>query len=148
MTTLACPVFLAAECGLRLTYMEVRFLLDDLKIQPKDKAPASAPRPLDNPTAKGPAEPEAMEEDLRELEETMPEEAIGGKVSVTVDQVTRPGAVASGKVTFGDGHTAQWYLDQMGRLGVASPTQGYRPSQQDLMAFQQELQQELAKMGM
>jgi hypothetical protein len=66
---------------------------------------------------------------------------------VTVDQIARPGALVSGKVTFSDGNSAEWYLDQMGRLGLSPQQQGYRPSQTDLMTFQTELQNQLAQMG-
>jgi len=66
---------------------------------------------------------------------------------VTVDQVTRPGSLVSGKVKFSDGKTAEWYLDQMGRLGFVPKEQGYKPSQNDLMDFQAELQNELARLG-
>jgi hypothetical protein len=55
--------------------------------------------------------------------------------------------VASGKVTFSDGKRAEWYLDQMGRLGLAPMEKGYRPSQTDLVSFQTELQTELARLG-
>ncbi len=70
-----------------------------------------------------------------------------GKVKVKVDQIARPGAVASGSVTFSDGNTASWYLDQFGRLGLAPQKQGYKPPATDLQEFQVELQNELAKMG-
>ena len=66
---------------------------------------------------------------------------------MSVDRVTRPGAVVSGNVTFSDGKSAQWYLDQLGRLGMVPKEQGYRPSQNDLMGFQAQLQKELAKLG-
>jgi hypothetical protein len=69
-------------------------------------------------------------------------------VSVGVDQVTRPGALVSGKVTFSDGQQGEWYLDQTGRLGVAPKQQGYKPSPADVQAFQLALQDELAKMGL
>jgi hypothetical protein len=46
----------------------------------------------------------------------------------------------SGKVTFSDGQKAEWYLDQMGRLGLNPDQVGYRPSEQDVLAFQVELQ--------
>ena len=59
----------------------------------------------------------------------------------------RPGAVASGSVTFSDGNSAAWYLDQLGRLGLAPKKQGYKPPASDLQEFQTELQLELAKMG-
>jgi hypothetical protein len=49
---------------------------------------------------------------------------------------------------FTDGKSAQWYLDQTGRLGLVAKEQGYRPSQEDLAAFQTQLQEELAKLGL
>ena len=137
---------LASEFGIRVTYMELRFLLDDLKLKPKDKEPPAAPTLAGKPPAQGgPAakQPPPTAED--ELEEEPA--GAGGGVSVNVDQVTRPGALVSGKVTFSDGQTADWYLDQAGRLGVVAKQQGYKPSQADLMAFQAELQNELARQG-
>jgi len=68
-------------------------------------------------------------------------------VKVKVDQIAQPGAVVSGSVTFSDGNTAAWYLDQFGRLGLAPKKQGYKPPASDLQVFQTELQNELAKMG-
>jgi hypothetical protein len=140
---------LAADFGVRLTYMELRFLLDDLKLKPKDAEPPPTPAlpGKTSPAAPGAAggkqaPPSPAEDDLSG--EAAPAQ---GAVSVTVDQVTRPGALVSGKVTFSDGQGAEWYLDQAGRLGVIAKQQGYKPSQADLMAFQAELQSELAKMG-
>jgi hypothetical protein len=138
---------LSTEFGLTLTYMEVRFLLDDLKVKPHDKeAPPSAilgssageSGPMPAGAGGGSGVP-----DLGPGAEGMTEAG----VSVSVDQVTRPGSVASGKVTFSDGKRAEWYLDQMGRLGLAPMEKGYRPSQTDLMSFQTELQAELARHG-
>jgi hypothetical protein len=65
-----------------------------------------------------------------------------------VDQLTRPGCLASGKVTFSDGQTAEWYFDQMGRLGVAPKQKSYRPAQADLAEFQRALDGELQKLGL
>jgi hypothetical protein len=53
----------------------------------------------------------------------------------------------SGKVTFSDGNSAAWHLDQMGRLGLSPQQAGYRPPAADLQQFQAALEQELAKMG-
>jgi hypothetical protein len=64
-----------------------------------------------------------------------------------VDELTKPGAVLSGKVTFSDGQKADWYLDQMGRLGLAPEKPGYRPSEADLEEFQTQLDRELARYG-
>ena len=127
---------LLSDLGLKLTYMEVRFLVDDLKLTPKDPEPPKVVEPL---AAKVP-EPKAVSP------EAAPAKPAGG-VSVTVDQVTRPGAIVSGKVTFSDGQIADWYLDQMGRLGVVPKQQVYKPSQADVQDFQVALQQEVAKLG-
>jgi hypothetical protein len=69
------------------------------------------------------------------------------KVQVTMDQITRAGAMVSGKVKFSDNKTADWYLDQMGRLGLAPAEKGYKPSAADLQDFQMALQNELERMG-
>ena len=133
---------LASEFGIKLTYMEARFLVDDLKPPPHDPdppkvveppvAPAAAAQPLTT-TPVPPAEAAAA--------------PLGAKVSVTVDQIARPGTVVSGKVTFSDGQTAEWYLDQTGRLGVVPKQTGYKPSAADVQDFQLALQQEVAKLG-
>jgi hypothetical protein len=129
---------LASELGLKLTYMEVRFLVDDLKLTPIDPEPpkvaapvAEAAKPADKKSAPPPAGPVG---------------ATGG-VSVTVDQLTRPGAIVSGKVAFSDGQQADWYLDQTGRLGVLPKQQGYKPSAADVQQFQAALQSEIARLG-
>src|SRR5687767_6283710 len=144
---------LASEFGVRMTYMEVRFLIDDLKLKPKDKEPPPAPV-LPKATSPagagaGPAAPGKQQAPLPDNEADLVDEELPGgtSVSVSVDQVTRPGALVSGKVSFSDGQSADWYLDQMGRLGVVAKQQGYKPSQSDLMAFQAELQNQLARMG-
>jgi hypothetical protein len=136
---------LASELGIKLTYMDTRFLVDDLKLVPKD---VERPKVAELPAAAKPqpaaslAPAEAAPEELEPLPA-----GVGGKVAVTVDQITRPGSVASGKVTFSDGQLADWYLDQMGRLGVVPKQQGYKPSAADVQDFQISLQQEIAKLG-
>ena len=126
---------LAEEFGLRLTYMEVRLLVDDLKLTPKDPEPPKAVAPPAKPAETKSAAPPS---------ESPP---AAGKISVSVDQLTRPGAVVSGKVTFSDGQTADWYLDQTGRLGVVPKQQGYKPSAPDVQQFQMALEKEISRMG-
>ncbi len=130
---------LAEEFKIKLTYMEVRFLVDDLKLKLKDPEPPKVVAPPAATPAKLTAEKNPAPEG------TLP--GSGGKVSVSVDQITRPGAIVSGKVTFSDGQGADWYLDQTGRLGVVPKQQGYKPSQADVQEFQIALQQEVAKLG-
>ena len=129
---------LATEFQLRMTYMEVRFLIDDLGVKLKDK-----PRE----TISAEIKPGAPQQPAKQAPAQAETAAAGGGVSVTVDQVTRPGALVSGKVTFSDGKSAEWYLDQMGRLGVSPKEKDYKPSQEDLVEFQTELQNELARQG-
>lgn len=131
---------LANELGIRLTYMEVRFLVDDLKLRlqdPEPPKPTTPPAPTPAPLKTTPAPPEDPE--------VLP--PAGGQVSVTVDQIARPGALVSGGVTFSDGMKADWYLDQTGRLGLMAKQQGYKPTQADVQQFQMALEREMAKMG-
>jgi hypothetical protein len=136
---------LASELGLTMTYMQVRLLVDDMKLTPKDPEPAkpvesvlTAPAASDRPA---PRQPGAAA--------PTPSQPAGGvgKVSVSVDQLARPGALVSGKVTFSDGNTAAWQLDQTGRLGLIPQQAGYRPPAPDLEQFQMALETELSKAG-
>lgn len=73
----------------------------------------------------------------------------GGNVAVFVDKVTLiPGALASGTVTFSDGVTGKWIVDQYGRPGFTEVSQpGYRPTPGDAQAFMQELSRTLQQRG-
>ena len=87
------------------------------------------------------------EEGVEDLEDLPAEGA--GNVAVTVDKVTLlPGALASGTVTFSDGVTAKWVVDQYGRPGFSEVSKpGYRPSPSDGQAFMQEVSMALQKRG-
>jgi hypothetical protein len=126
---------LASEFGIKLTYMEARFLVDDLKLTPKDPEP---PKVIAPPAAAVP-------------QQTLPGDDASlpplSSVSVSVDQLTKPGTMISGKVTFSDGQLADWYLDQTGRLGVVPKVAGYKPTAADVQQFQAVLQNEIAKLG-
>jgi hypothetical protein len=134
---------LLSEFKLKLTYMEVRFLVDDLKLTPKDPEPPKVVTPPVSPPSASPAK--LTVEKNPAPEGTIP--ASGGQVSVSVDQLAKPGAIVSGKVTFSDGQQADWYLDQTGRLGVVPKQTGYKPSAVDVQDFQTMLQNEIAKLG-
>lgn len=73
----------------------------------------------------------------------------GGSVTVAVDNVTLlPGAVASGTVTFSDGVTGKWLVDQYGRPGFTEISRpGYRPTPADAQAFMAELTRALQQRG-
>lgn len=133
---------MSAELGVSMTYMEVRFLLDDLRLKPKDPEPPkeAVVASIASPSAGAPVPGAA----------SVPASADAaplGAVKLSVDALARPGTVVSGKVTFSDGQPADWYLDQMGRPGLVPAQKGYRPSQPDIMEFQEMLQVELQKLG-
>ncbi len=130
---------MAAELGVTMTYMEVRFLLDDLRLNPKD------PEPPKQPVPEAPIAPSSGPSPVPVS--PMTGEPAAGGLKLTVDTLARPGTVVSGKVTFSDGQTADWYLDQMGRMGVVPGQPGYKPSQADVMQFQELLQIELQRLG-
>jgi hypothetical protein len=106
-----------------LTYMDTRFLILDLGIE-LIQEPKEQPK----------------------LDEEKP--APTGTVTVTMDALTLPGALVSGKVTFSDGEKAIWMLDQSGRPGLDPDTAGYRPSQEDIMEFQVQLRALIEKSGL
>jgi len=137
---------LAAELGVQLTYMDVRFLIDDLKLKPIDPEPPKAPPTLGTP-AQSPGTTPVAGAAPQPAELLPDEEPSSARVAVNVDHVAKPGALVSGKVKFSDGKSAEWYLDQYGRLGLVPEEQGYRPAQQDVMEFQAQLQNQLAKLG-
>lgn len=119
-----------SECDTTLTYMETRLLIMELgvKIQdkPREVPPEEKPAPPPEPAADG----EAAVAD---------EAPAGGTLKVSVDEVPPPGAVISGRATFSDGVTVQWFMDEQGRFGMRGPAPGYQPPAADIPAFQAEL---------
>lgn len=140
---------IASEFGVKLTYMETRFLVEDLDldlVDPESPAEETGTAPpddvSDHVSDAGPGD------DPVDLEDAGFDGAAGaGRVSVEVDKLTRPGAVVSGSVTFSDGKTATWMLDQMGQLRLMPAQEGYQPGEDDIQAFQTALQDELRKQG-
>ena len=125
------------EFEVRITYLETRFLLEDLKIELK---PAPEPEPEVIPEETGVSDDESTGGD--------PAEDGDATAKVSIDALLRPGAIISGKVDFGGGHVASWWLDQMGRLGMDPIADGFRPSEAQVLAFQEELRAVVQKSGL
>ena len=166
---------LTEDLKVSMTYMEVRFLVDDLGLElktpaPKFSAPPAAPAaPAEPAPKKGlfdklkdavtgkadealPANAAALPED-EPYEEEHPADlppldpnAPAANVKVELDRLTRPGTLASGTVTFSDATAAKWAMDQYGRLMLDAP-KGYKPAQADIQAFQTELSVQLQRLG-
>ena len=128
------------EFDVSLTYMDARFLIDDLELELKDQ-----PKAVDNDLRNAPP-PESEPVPDAPTAEMEPVDHAGG-VSVTLDRLYKPGAVVSGQVVFSDGQQAEWALDQMGRLSLKTAVEGYQPEESDLQEFQQQLSTELQKQG-
>ncbi len=116
---------LSEKFGINMTYMDVRFLIDDLNLEVIDK-----PEP----------KKEVQNQDVAAQEQ--PSGQIGG-VKLELSPVMRPGMIAAGSVTFSDGVHSSWELDQNGRLRLDGAPADYRPSESDLMDFQSKLKEAL-----
>jgi hypothetical protein len=169
----AVQIKLFEQFKISLTYRDVRFLVDDLDLALKDpapkvdatdisKAPPAKPTPAEKSAEKkgffdkakeklGLAKDDASAADTEvdaDLADDLPV-AGGSKVTVEVDKVTLlPGALAGGTVTFSDGVTGKWIVDQYGRPGFTEVSKpGYRPTAADAQAFMQELSHALQQRG-
>ncbi|MBC8127603.1 MAG: hypothetical protein H8M99_10735 [Gloeobacteraceae cyanobacterium ES-bin-144] len=112
------------DFGFTITYMDTRFLILDLGIELIEEVKVEAKA------------------------EVKPAPIPTGTVTVTMDALTLPGALVSGKVTFSDGETAVWMLDQTGRPGLDPDTPGYRPVKEDIAEFQIQLRALIEKSGL
>ncbi|MCC5835481.1 MAG: hypothetical protein JJU20_12165 [Opitutales bacterium] len=144
-----------SEFGVLLTYMDVRFLVDDLELELSDEPPAHFAKqksseinakPDASAAKANPAAGTPVGADEAELVDEGPSGG-SGSVTVSLDKIAVPGALVSGSVTFSDGISATWQLDQMGRLALNASQPGYKPSQQDVMQFQVELQRLVEERG-
>ena len=68
-----------------------------------------------------------------------------GKTQIEISKIVRPGALISGTVKFASGVTAEWMVDQMGRLGLDNNSG--QPTEADIKEFQAELQQAISARG-
>ena len=115
------------DFGFNVTYMDTRFLSLDLALNFQvDEEESEGANDTENPEAQEEVDLEPLVQD----KET---------VTVTLDQVARPGAMVSGTVTFSDGMKALWLIDEMGRPSIDPDQPGYQPSEADLVSFQAEL---------
>lgn len=150
-----------AEQGVKMTFMELRLIASEIETSFWQK---SEPQPEAAPEAEKPAQDSAPAEDADELPaddaeggQLPPDDAVPaddataaddgkaaprGRTTVTIDQLARPGFLATGGVSFGSGASGNWCLDQMGRL-MFEKLEG-KPDRQDLQEFQLELQRMFA----
>ena len=147
---------IAEEFGVEMTYLDVRLLVADLP-QPSEEsndAPAA-----DSAAATSGGGGDASKPDAAVPEHEIPDgddgcadaaedEPASGTVSVSLSPIAIPGTIAAGSVTFSDGKSGKWYLDDMGRLGLAELPEGYRPPPSDGADFQRQVVSLLRSKGM
>lgn len=118
--------------NLILTYMELRFLVDDLEIPLHETKAEEAPS--ESTEAEVVLDPEPVAEE--------------GGVTIDVDAIVLPGALVSGGVTFSDGVSLKWQLAASGQLGlIPGDDTEYRPSPDDVQSFQAKLEEVLRSKG-
>ena len=149
-----------AEQGVKMTFMELRLIASEIETSfwqkaepapepaPEEKAPAAPAEavqaeddggfPDDDAAGQAPQQEPAQEAPAADAGEAAPR----GRTSVTVDQLQRPGFLATGTVTFGSGASGNWCLDQMGRV-MFEKLNG-KPDRIDIQEFQMELQRVFA----
>jgi hypothetical protein len=141
------------EFDVNMTYLEARMLVSDLQVSLDRREAASAEddNSDDTPDPATLGEERASESGFPDEDDVpdpfAPSSGDPANVTVSVDQITQPQAMVSGRVTFSDGKQGAWYIDQMGRLGIDPDEAGYRPDQDDVMAFQTQLQETLRSKG-
>lgn len=127
--------------GVKIRFMELRLLAAEIESvlakKEADKAAAEAPAPEEKKAEEAPAPAPA------ETAAPAPDGAakVRGATTVSVSPIQRPGFAMSGSVSFGSGVTADWYVDQTGRLGLDNASG--QPDEQDIQEFQIELRKAL-----
>ena len=152
--------FLERECGLRMTYFDLRMLAADLQVdwekqdRPKadtsidvSKAPVQRPQPP-------PPQPQPQEgaDDDEQPEDGGDGQAApapapapaDGHSAIVLDETPIPGAAVSGTVTFPSGASGRWVLTRDGRFGLEPDEGSAQPTEDDYAVFQQDLQRKLA----
>jgi len=131
---------LQSELGISMTYMDVRFLVDDLDLTLIDKPEPKAEEAMTMQAPEAPADAPAAVP-------APPLPGTTGKVSISVDTIAQPGFMVTGQVIFSDGEKAMWAIDMEGRPRMSATTPGYRPSPADIQEFQVLLDAEFRKLG-
>ena len=126
-----------------MTYMEIRILASELEsvdwkaLDPRAQAEAAKKAKEEAEKKASESGSDAPETANGDAPETTP--AGTGKTVVELSKLARPGMMLSGTVKFASGSTAEWYVDNMGRLGLEN-LKGEKPTPEDIEAFQIELE--------
>ncbi|MBL6920070.1 MAG: hypothetical protein ISR41_06155 [Puniceicoccaceae bacterium] len=130
---------LREDFEISITYMDVRFLVDDLDIAVIEEESEAPEAPIVEPVEDATAEPAEAE---------LVADGGNGAVTVDVDAIPRPGSLVNGTVVFSDGVSLGWQLSAAGQLGlIPGDDPEYRPNPEDVQSFQSQLEEVLRKKG-
>ncbi len=127
-----------------ITYMDLRLLLSEM---PDAKLPEKEVPKAVVPTASTAASTGAKAAPKDLASPSAKEPAVGGRLSISVDQVPASGSMLSGYARFSSGAKAHWFLDEMGRLGLEPELGTGKPTQADMQEFSTELRRMLQQSG-
>lgn len=128
---------LVDELDCKMTFLDLRLLaaeLEDVDWSQFD------PQEKKQKTETSPASASAAADSVDAADTTVPEDgepAATGTTTVELSRLARPGAMAHGTVNFGSGASAEWLIDEMGRLGLDKVSG--QPTENDIAEFQNEL---------
>ena len=125
-----------------ITYMDVRFLVDDLDIAVFEEEPEASE------LSEAPEVSSGEDTTTEPTEAELVDDVSNGAVTVDVDAIPRPGSLVNGTVVFSDGVSLGWQLSAAGQLGlIPGDDPEYRPSPEDVQSFQSQLEEVLRKKG-
>ncbi len=134
-----------AEFKQNLTYMDIRIMASELEIDWQQLNPKKEAAVEDVTAVEAAPKAEELPAEDASAEAAVPGMPDLSDTKIEISKIARPGMMFSGSVTLANGSTADWYLDNMGRLGVDN-LQGDQPGQEDIEKFQMALQIELRKL--
>ena len=140
---------LREDFDISLTYMDVRFLVDDLDVSmPEPKADSESKSELET-TSESEQGVDSSDSLAIDPEIVSDDNVSASGVSVDVDAIMRPGSLVSGTVRFSDGVSLGWQLSASGQLGlIPGDDPEYRPDPEDVQSFQTQLEEVLRKKGL
>ncbi len=121
---------LEEEHGISMTYMDLRMLVADLE-------EINWKKPEVEPVVEEPEIPVGI---------AAPATDPVDEIEVNISKIVRPGYMLSGDVTFRSGIKGDWFVDQYGRMGL-DPKGDVNPTEEELLEFQQVLQQKVSNGG-
>ena len=136
--------------NVKITFMELRLIASEIDTEELAKLDKKAEVKKEENAPEVPAQEEMPAEEVpaapaevpAEAPEEPAEEAPRGPTVVEISKLAMPGYALNGSVKFGSGVTADWYLDQMGRLAL-DKVEGGKPNEKDIEEFQLELRKAL-----